>query len=876
MFESLEPRIFLSASVLSPDNPQFIFNDANGDQVTVQLIGEGNIEVTLTDDAANNADIETIQISGTNETSQLHITGTGEDLFTGNIFAWSSPIDLTVDSGPADLILEEFFLFAGEALFSSDSDGGITLPGGNYGHLRTSITLAASVNIAANDVLFFAGSTDTPVATAAAILSPDNPNFTFNDGNGDEVTIEHFGRGWIVVELEGQANDNADIAAIHTVSPDPDATLRISTSGSDLNWDDLLLKQWNGRLDIESSASTLSVEPPQLEMVAFETASISISESSLFPNPGGSVLLQGFGTDDLDVHLNAGPHPSQDPIDGLYEIFSQSMSGSIRIEPLSVILGALPQYQDTFVQRIAGNGIGMIIADPVEQAQAPEDNDNGGGVIIGGGGGGGVTLNSFGNAAVTITAGQGDTFGGVLVGNNEPNTNQQSETTEPDPNAFQFIDANGDEVTVRMTGSGTAELRLEGSATNNADLSRIILNDTDETTTLTVTVVQKGNGDGKTTVSTITGTGSLRSASLRNVTLDREGIVLDGSLSQLFADGFIDGADVITGEASSLAMLVMIDSMTGTGSNTAEFRTPGDVSLFMTSGALTFSDINIGGDLTTFLPRGAMENTSVDVDGSLQTLILPADLNSVVYNIAGNLGLFLAQGDVNTVDIHVGGNAIGIYVFGQTDGLIVQVAGNVTSLLFFDDTANVALNIGGQVTIFMVLGDGANIGATVSGDLLTAMVMGDIDGLDIDTGGNVNTVMGFGAANNVDINSGGTILTAMFFGNSNNVAVHATTNLQTVLLMGPSNNVTLDVAQGGIGLILALGQSTKMTVNTFTDVGNALLLGAVQDATFNVGRELRNILVIGDINNLQIAAGLPVTNRLFLNGNHVGINITPA
>jgi uncharacterized protein GlcG (DUF336 family) len=72
----LEDRLFLSAyaAVLGPGSSSFAFIDADGDQVSVQLIGPGSAAIRLDHAGLNNADIDSIALRGANSHTQLTLT----------------------------------------------------------------------------------------------------------------------------------------------------------------------------------------------------------------------------------------------------------------------------------------------------------------------------------------------------------------------------------------------------------------------------------------------------------------------------------------------------------------------------------------------------------------------------------------------------------------------------------------------------------------------------------------------------------------------------------------------------------------------------------------------------------------------------------
>lgn len=81
-FEPLERRALLSAMTLDANMRRFDFTDGNGDTVLVRFIGQGTAELTLAGDAANNADLDHIVMTGSDAHTTLRVivrTGEGGD-----------------------------------------------------------------------------------------------------------------------------------------------------------------------------------------------------------------------------------------------------------------------------------------------------------------------------------------------------------------------------------------------------------------------------------------------------------------------------------------------------------------------------------------------------------------------------------------------------------------------------------------------------------------------------------------------------------------------------------------------------------------------------------------------------------------------------
>jgi hypothetical protein len=72
-FDALEARVLLSSAVIDGDVRSFVFNDGDGDQVTVTLKGPGSATITLIGGVIDRADIDSIVLSGTTGSSNLDI-----------------------------------------------------------------------------------------------------------------------------------------------------------------------------------------------------------------------------------------------------------------------------------------------------------------------------------------------------------------------------------------------------------------------------------------------------------------------------------------------------------------------------------------------------------------------------------------------------------------------------------------------------------------------------------------------------------------------------------------------------------------------------------------------------------------------------------
>lgn len=211
--------------------------------------------------------------------------------------------------------------------------------------------------------------------------------------------------------------------------------------------------------------------------------------------------------------------------------------------------------------------------------------------------------------------------------------------------SFTFDDADGDRVTVRLSGEGTATIMLDGDATGGADIDLIKLTGTTDRSSLSIHV----KGRGTTTVGAITGDGSLKGLSLRGVTLDGAGVALDGSLRKLKVDRLVNGADVLLGEASLRDMTIDLLEAAGVDGDAVTISTPGGVKRFRAKGAVSGLDLLVGGDLRSFTVKptgdsaGDLSRTRVAVAGEWRTARVHGQLRDG--------SLFSSGGDMRSLDV---------------------------------------------------------------------------------------------------------------------------------------------------------------------------------------------------------------------------------
>ena len=190
-----------------------------------------------------------------------------------------------------------------------------------------------------------------------------------------------------------------------------------------------------------------------------------------------------------------------------------------------------------------------------------------------------------------------------------------SAVLDADSAVFQFHDADADQVTVRLRGSGAATITLDGDAADGADIDSIVLDGADAAMRLDVRV-RRNAGDGATTIGRITGD-TARSLRLRNVVIDGEGINLAGSLERLQAQALINGADVIIGAAAARGLRTDLVMVEGVEADPVRIATPGPVDRMRVTAGVRHLALDFGDDVDRIDLRGDVQAVRARIAGAL-------------------------------------------------------------------------------------------------------------------------------------------------------------------------------------------------------------------------------------------------------------------
>lgn len=321
---------------------------------------------------------------------------------------------------------------------------------------------------------------------------------------------------------------------------------------------------------------------------------------------------------------------------------------------------------------------------------------------------------------------------------------------------FVYNDADGDQVTIRLRGKGTADITLVGGAADLADCDAIVFHDTDASTKLEIKV-KKGRlaGDGTTRVQSITGD-TVGALTLKGATLAGDGVNLTGSLGSFVANGFANGADLLLGAGARPLKLELVE-LEGDGANDVTIQTPGAIAQLRVREPASGFVIQTGGDLTNVKFEKGVTGGTLSVGGDVKSLEFKAGAEDITANVGGKLSKLLLTGDgsglrVSVADaltewtvkkgkaqagsltdtrVNVGGAMRKVNVAGDVSDTIFAAAGGMSDLVFGADVADTLVLAGATLA-----GDLEMAGATFAvASIRTVTIKGDFEDAVIAAGG---------------------------------------------------------------------------------------------------------------------------------------------
>ncbi|MDB5391545.1 MAG: repeat-containing protein, partial [Planctomycetaceae bacterium] len=192
-------------------------------------------------------------------------------------------------------------------------------------------------------------------------------------------------------------------------------------------------------------------------------------------------------------------------------------------------------------------------------------------------------------------------------------------------NKGTFTDVDGDQYTVTLTGPGhVGVVQATSQTAGHAAIDQILMQDTDGTSNLTVTVKKKG-GDGIVDIGSIQSTNGLGLISLKKSDIVGSGVIVTGNLDQLLARDIKNGANItVSGTLGNLTARTE-----GTGSITA--AKIGSISI---AGDKNASTVDFAANITT---------TGPGTDTSLASLTVKGEVSGATIATVGSVGSVTVQ-----------------------------------------------------------------------------------------------------------------------------------------------------------------------------------------------------------------------------------------
>jgi alpha-tubulin suppressor-like RCC1 family protein len=122
-----------------------------------------------------------------------------------------------------------------------------------------------------------------------------------------------------------------------------------------------------------------------------------------------------------------------------------------------------------------------------------------------------------------------------------------------------IVDADGDVVTVQLTGAGT--MSVSQVAPGDSPINQIVLSGTDGSSALTIKVKKSATGNGIININSIVGNGSLKSLSAKSANLVGSGINLSGSIGKLLI-GNLTNSGINLGSSNTTTGAVILGAAT--------------------------------------------------------------------------------------------------------------------------------------------------------------------------------------------------------------------------------------------------------------------------------------------------------------------------
>lgn len=459
-----------------------------------------------------------------------------------------------------------------------------------------------------------------------------------------------------------------------------------------------------------------------------------------------------------------------------------------------------------------------------------------------------------------------------------------------------FVDADGDQVTVSVTGKGaTFNISLDGGATNNADVDTITINGAGASLSVTVNPVRQNAAVQGVSAGVFSGgvayINTITDANLANV----GNISLSGvSVTNIdFSGTDVANLSLNTGKALFADRVNNLGNGGTTNGNATELQNIGfqTIAADDVTGKITLRGVvqsNANGGLYQAYGT-ALQNVQGGVARGLNNFD-----GSV--NLTGSLGGIVAQNSALNGVLNVAGKVGALTLGGAGGGALINVGGDFT--LNAPQNWNIPLNVAGHLNMFV---GGQLQAALTAGNGISGLAAATDDGITIGSSngagtllakaGNIAALTSAGAIGGNITASAGNIGNLAFGGNLNgnvlatvgsvgnltssfgviNGNVTAGTTIGNVSVNGTTGNL---LAGTNIGTVASSGNVNGNLTATAGTIGAITLTNAANlNGTVNAGTTIASITAAGAINN-NVTAGTGFIGDISANGINGAITAT--
>jgi len=445
-----------------------------------------------------------------------------------------------------------------------------------------------------------------------------------------------------------------------------------------------------------------------------------------------------------------------------------------------------------------------------------------------------------------------------------------------DGQSYSYKDANGDLVTVALSGSGRALLRdTLGNAPYDSDATSLSLTGTDSSTVLNLTLDPIGGRDFSFGSCATAAGETIKETNIygRGGTISDSRFTINGSMDSMTIDAVTNNLDAEI--AGNLAMLEATHGL----ANGSVIEVNGRLTMVQVHGDMTnMAGITVGGDLPRVDVMGRIVNSNIDSAGSGDWLMVLSDIDRSTVHFGGNLSMLFARGNVTASTLDVDGwlgaaivyaNMVDSTMRADLDLNVLSVIGSVTG------TSRV--ETGGDLAMFVVIRgmDGPRI--DVTGDLGIAVVVGGVAATNLTIGGSTQTFMTINDMSNSNVTLGAGAGTFLVVGDMFNSALQTNGYMQmgmvtgrmhgstftmnqeagTIMVLGGMTNSAMIDARNNVGTMIVAGGMNASTIDIDGNAGMAMVMGGLDDSTVGAGGNVNMAMVMGGMRNSSLNVGIP-------------------